>query len=135
MADNANPYLTVGAPNYAGPMMDWQKMAQGMMPQQVSRPPITPAQGPQGATAGQPNSTYAQMGGQGPFMPQGQQPNQAQQQMQGLGARLRAMFGGGQPGPQNIVPQGASNVPAYGPGIGPSGPVPLMPPQGNPGLY
>lgn len=120
MADNANPFLTVGAPNYAGPMMDWQKMAQGMMPQQVSRPPITPAQGPQGATAGQP----------------GQQPNMAQQQMQGLGARLRAMFGPQQSGmPQNMVPQGASNVPAYGPGIGLSGPVPLMPPQGNPGLY
>jgi hypothetical protein len=115
MADNANPYLTVGAPNYAGPMMDWQKMAQGMMPQQVSRPPITPAQGPQGATAGQ--------------------PNMAQQQMQGLGARLRAMFGGGQPGPQNMVPPNGANVPAYGPGIGPGGPVPLMPPQGNPGLY
>jgi hypothetical protein len=119
MNDTPNPFLTVGSPNYATPMMDWQKMAQGMMPQQVNRGPVTPAQGPQGATAGQPS----------------QQPNMTQQQMLGLGARLRAMFGGGPPGPQNMAPPAGANMPAYGPGVGPSGPVPLMPPQGNPGLY
>jgi hypothetical protein len=91
MPDNTNPYLTVNAPSYAAPMLDWQKMAGGIssgltgQPQQVNRPPVTPPQGPQGGQPGQPGQP---------------QPNQAQQQMQGLGARLRAMFGGqgGQPG-------------------------------------
>jgi hypothetical protein len=112
MPDNTNPYLTVNAPSYTAPMLDWQKMAGGIssgltgQPQQVNRPPVTPPQGGQPGPPGQP------------------QPNQAQQQMQGLGARLRAMFGGqgGQPGaPQMGQPQMQPQPPGMAGGGGPQG--------------
>ena len=118
MPDSTNPYLTVNAPSYAAPMLDWQKMAQGIsggltrQPQQVNRPPITPPQGAPGGQLGQPGQ---------PQPNQAQpQPNQAQQQMQGLGARLQAMFGG-QQGVQPGQPMGQPQMPGMAGGGGPQG--------------
>lgn len=104
MPDNTNPYMTVGAPSYAQPLMDWQGMANSIagafgQPQQQQKPP------------GQPGAPMN-------ITPQAQntQPTQAQGQMQGLGQRLMAMFGGGSP------QAGAAGVPQ-----GPSGPqAPVM---------
>lgn len=93
MPDNTNPYLTVGSPNYAAPLMDWQGMAKGL------GDALQKKQQPQPGQPGAPMDIRSQAQMQG-------MPAQPGQQPQGWGARLAQMFNiGGQPQPQLGGPQ------------------------------
>lgn len=103
MPDNTNPYMTVGAPSYAQPLMNWQGMANSIagafgQPQQQQKPP------------GQPGA------------PQGGVSPQAQQQLNGLGQNLLSRFGLG-------TPPAAAGAPGGGAAPGMGGPPQTGAPQ------